>query len=256
MTLRRHFAASMALAVAASTGHAWAATIGDDVLTTPHFVIAYRDIDKSLAKRVGLDAEAAYGAVTSYLGKEPTETIRIEISNEHLFPRHDKKTRQVFIPANRVRGDAAGPRGLRGRGTAIVSQITPIIAPSANKLWGSFLETGLRVYLQTKFEAQHDRSFPTMGRDLHEETVRLATAYGRFIPLMEVEKARTWRNRLTRTRRLAYLEEGSFVRFLIENFGLPKFMMWYDGGEFDRSYGQPFALVERQWKTQIGANRP
>ena len=140
---------------------------------------------------------------------------------------------------------------MRKRSTLLPMVITPLIAPSLNSIWGDFLETGLRVFLQEKFGPRQDRAFPMLGNDLHRATAKLSADYGKLIPIAEVERARTWRTKLTRTRRLAYLEAGSFVRFLIEARGLNKFLNWYNGQRFEEVYQQEIVQAEREWSDYI-----
>jgi hypothetical protein len=225
-------------------------------LTTPHFAVAYDDIDGKTARDFAHGAETAYSAIVDYLGRHSSRPIRLTIGKHILFPLYDRDSGEVFVPANRVREYMDISTRIRKRGPGLMLVLTPVIAPSANRQWGDFVETGLRVFLQEKLERSDIQSFPTMGRDLHEETAALASDYGRLIPIAEVEKARTWRTKLTRTRRLAYLEAGSFVRFLIERHGLEKFLRWYDGGQFDEVYQRKLAEMEREWGERIRARRP
>ena len=225
-------------------------------LTTPSFYVSYRDVDDADAKKFVDAAEKARIAVTKYLGKRYDDPISISISNDHKFPDIDAKTGRIFIPANRIRGDAGGPPGLKGRGPAIVLVMTKLIAPSRNRDWGGFLEIGLGIYMQEKFGDKRDLSFPNMGRDLHEETARTVADFGRFIPLENAERERTFTTRFRRARRLAHLEEGSFVRYLIESKGIAKFMMFYDGAPIEKVYDADFQSLERAWKRLIRSLNP
>jgi hypothetical protein len=226
------------------------------ILSSPSLHVNFRDVSRVDAETFVVAATKARESIESYLDRRYDGRISISIGDDHDFPRLDVNTDTIIIPANRIRGDAKGPPGLKGRGTAIVAVMTRLIAPSRNRDWGTFLETGLGVFLQEKFGNGEDVSFPNMGRDLHRETGRLAAQFGRFIPLADAERARTVRKRLNRTRRLAYLEEGSFARFLVETEGIGKFMRFYDGEPVEKVYAVDFASLERSWRNLIRSLTP
>ena len=225
-------------------------------LTTPSFNVSYRDIDDADAKKFLDAAERAKIVVTKYLDRRYDDPISISISNDHKFPDIDAKAGRIVIPANRIRGDAVGPPALKGRGPSIVYVMTRLIAPSRNRDWGEFLEIGLGIYMQEKFGEKSDLSFPNMGRDLHEETARTVADFGRFIPLGKAERERTFTTRFRRARRLAHLEEGSFVRYLIELKGIARFLKFYDGSPIKKVYAADFQSLERAWKRLIRSLNP
>ena len=220
-------------------------------ITTPSFYVEYSHVEEADVRNFIRSTKMAKFSIEKYLDRRYDGRIPISISNDHDFPHIDARIGQIVIPANRIRGDAKGPPGLKGRGTAIVAVMTKLIAPSRNQDWGKFLETGLGVYLQEKFGDKQDLSFPNMGRDLHRETSFLAASFGRFIPLIKAERERNVRKRLNRTRRLAHLEEGSFVRFLIETDGIAKFLKFYDGASVEKVYATNFRSLEQSWQQLI-----
>jgi hypothetical protein len=63
--------------------------------------------------------------------------------------------------------------------------------------------------------------------------------------MKQIEKTRANGDMAHRT--LAYLQEGSFARYLIERDGLPTFMALYEGGSYTKVYGKSFGEVERDW---------
>ena len=225
-------------------------------IATPHLLVKFRGVGRSEVEKFVDAATLAKQSITAYLGKGFSRPVRIKINDEHWFPHYDQLNETIIIPANRIRGDAKGPPGLRGRGPTIVFVMTKLIAPSRNQDWGRFLETGLGIYLQEKFGGKEDLSFPNMGRDLHEETARMVANFGRFIPLGEAERERTFTTRFRRPRLLAHLEEGSFVRHLIESKGLTKFLKFYDGSPIEKVYTVDFQSLERGWKRLIRSLNP
>ena len=213
--------------------------------------MAYRGIDDAQAKRFLTAAERGRAAIVRYLDRPYDRRLTVAINDSFKFPQFDRDTGTILIPASRIRGDSSGPAALHGRGPAIVAVMTRAIAPSRNRHWGEFLETGLGVFLQEKFGGKGDRSFPNMGQDLHEETARMVAEFGRFIPLREAERERRVTTRFRRARRLAHLEEGSFVRFLIESKGLESFLRFYDGKSMEQIYGADLETLESAWKSMI-----
>lgn len=230
----------MALAAATS---AYAA----EKISTPHFDITYANVSEDLAKRFAKDIEQTYRDVGKFLGKDTPLRNIVSINDDHFFPHYKKTTRQIVVPANRLRGDASGPPSLRGRGPSIGALVTNVLASSKNKNWGKFLETGLEIYMQEKFGKAYDRAYPTMGKEIHSATARIYRRNNQLFPLMEVEEIRSRRQRLVGARQLAYLQEASFVKFLIEKYGKEKFFDVFDGKTFIAAYGKKIGMLEREW---------
>jgi hypothetical protein len=218
-------------------------------IKTENFNISYSGITDNQAKTFAEIAEQALQDVTSYLGKRYRKTIWIRIGDNYDFRRADTKKSMITIPANRIRGDAPGPPRIRGRGPGIVHEVTHIVAPSRGRS-GRFLDEGLGIYMQEKFGGPDDRTYPNMGRDLHEETARLVQEYGKIIPLKNAEAVRA---DITKSfaRGVAYIEEGSFVRHLIETYGLEKFMKVYEGDRYENVYGKEFGFLAEEWRERI-----
>jgi hypothetical protein len=197
-------------------------------IKTDHFRITYEDISPDMAKHFSEKAEKAFSDVTTYLGKKYKGKIRIRISDKYRIPR--TKDGEIYMPANRIRGDAGGPPEIAGRGPAIAHEITHIIAPSRGKP-NRYLDEGLGVFIQEKFGG--DRSYPNMGEDVHKLTARLIRLEGEITPLKNAEKVRM-SSKSGPKRRLAYLQEGSFARYLIEKYGLENFMTMYRGKSYKK----------------------
>ncbi|MCZ6770480.1 MAG: hypothetical protein O7G83_00665 [Proteobacteria bacterium] len=248
----------MALAAFAALfgGGSDSARSANQSLTTPSFNVSYRDVDDAEAKIFVDAAETARIAVTKYLDRGYDDRISISISNDHKFPDIDPKTGRIVIPASRIRGDAGGPPGLKGRGPAFIQVLTVVIAPSRNRKLGRLLETGLGAYLQEKFGDKSKLAYPSMGRDLHRETSLMAANFGRFIALVDAERERNITTRLIRIRRLAHLEEGSFVRYLIESEGITEFLKFYDGAPIEEVYAADLQTLERSWQRLIRSLNP
>ncbi len=197
-----------------------------------------RDMEEKL--RVALDK------VCNWWGPTFKGSFTIEV-------RDDRGPSMALVPAWR------GNRGhmlfrARNRGNpAFTHEMVHVFAPNANR----FLGEGLAVYAHEHLKGAE--AYPNFGRDLHEAARPLA------------EKADLAAlDRVATPKRLetgdldgddAYLVAGSFVRFLIEKYGLDRFRALYattplqpgsrDPGPADRwnrSYGKGLGALADEWR--------
>jgi hypothetical protein len=216
-------------------------------ITTNNFVITYENILPEMAQQFAEQAEKAFGDVTAYLSKKYRRgRIYIYISNKYDMPRTTKDN-ELLIPANRVRGDAGGPPEIAGRGPAIVHELTHVITPSQGKP-NRYLDEGLAVFMQEKFGV--DKSYPNMGEDVHQVTLKLIKTVGQTVSIYKLEETRN-SSLGGDLRHLAYLQEGSFVRYLIEKYGLQDFMAMYEGKSYEKVYEKSLDDLEKEWKEFI-----
>ena len=214
-------------------------------LTAHGLILAYRDIADDAARALIEAAACALANVKNYLERDFADTIRIEVGDHFTLPTASPHEARIAIPADRIRGDAGGPPEIRGRGPAIVHEIVHIVAPCGHRQWRGLLREGLAVCLQERFGGDSDFSYPNMGRDVHAEAARLIAAHGGPINLADTDRVR--RESTGRERRLSYLQQGSFVRFLIETHGVPRFMEIYEGNCFTQVCGVDLPALERAW---------
>ena len=216
-------------------------------IKTDNLVITYENISSEMAQKFAEQAEKGFRDITAYLSKKYRQgRIYIYVSDKHDMPR-TTKDREVLIPANRIRGDAGGPPETAGRGPAIVHEPTHVIATSQGKP-NRYLDEGLAVFMQEKFGA--DKSYPNMGEDVHRVTARLIKKVGEPVSIYKLEETRN-SSMVGDLRRLAYLQEGSFVRYLIEKYGLDGFMAMYEGKSYEKVYKKSLEELERDWKEFI-----
>lgn len=225
--------------------------LAKEIIKTDYISLSYQSIDEKQANSLLLYADKSYSLATSYLSIIEKKQIFIDVSQHYIFPKYDKKLRVIQIPLNRLAGTADGPGFLRGRGVGVVDLVTNAVAESGNAAWGRFLEKGLGIYLQEKFGDTNDRAYPAMGNDLHEQLCRLVGQIQPFIPLDRTETVRTQEQGLGQARLLAHLQEGSFVRFLIERYGVPQFMAVFDGAGFHEIYGRGITVLEKDWQKTL-----
>ena len=176
--------------------------------------------------------------VEAYWGPTWRATIRIHVSSEYrisraLVPAFQGNRGFLEMPSRRV-GDGTG---------ALLHEIVHIYAPHRNR----FLAEGLAVYLHTKLAG--NPAFPNFGEDLR----RLAA---RDMPGVETMHALN----VVRTpqplgavldEKASYVLAGSFVGFLIERYGLAQFRSLYETESYDTAYAQPFAELEREWRSTL-----
>lgn len=213
---------------------------GSQVISKGPIDIVYRRAERRLVEEILLPrAERALAAVEKELGIDYPGRLRIDLDPGHFTPAQDGD--QIFLPADRlVDGGKAG--------LSIVHEVVHVVAPSAYRP-DRFYDDGLAVHLQAKLAEVP--SYPQFDQDLHQATKELAAEIG-FFPLAEAEQQRR-RSRSPESRRLGYLVEGSFCRFLIETRGLEAFWRLYRGESTEEVYGLSFEELEASWSAMLEA---
>lgn len=217
---------------------------GQSTIVTDNLLIAHDGVSEAEAQAFATEAERAYQAVARYFGRGHERVISIRVGERYDVPTAYHSRSTIVVGANRIRGDAGGVGRWRALGPAIAHEITHLVAGQSRGAPGGFLDEGLAVFVQEKFKLPGDRSFPNMGRDVHEETVRWSRQYDRLVPLAETHQARWLAGG---PRDLIYLQAGSFVRFLVETQGLEKFMSLYEGQGYVAVYGRELGALEKEW---------
>jgi hypothetical protein len=125
--------------------------------------------------------------------------------------------------------------------TPIAHELTHILmGDSPSRL----LMEGLAVYNQEHFG---DYDFP----DVYSTSDLGALGQirrGSFLPLDDLSKGIGF---VGESRRLAYLEAGSFAGYLIRRFGLPKYENVYYTNDYLQVYGTSLGELERGWHRQL-----
>lgn len=150
----------------------------------------------------------------------------------------------IFIPSEKLRNR---------RDSCIAHELTHLLAPSQGKP-DRMLDEGLAVHVQELFDTlTGDCSYPTLGKPLHEETRKAAAEAGSYIPLATVESARNASSGGP-LRRQAYLQEGSFVRYSIEKFGIGSHLSMHFGEAIKDALGFTQAELEDEWLSFLQAS--
>ncbi|MEM7586623.1 MAG: DUF2891 domain-containing protein [Acidobacteriota bacterium] len=214
---------------------------GSRVMSQGRVDIAYRGVERELVEQIVLPrALRALAAVEAELGIEYPGRLRIDLDPGHRVPAQAGD--QIFLPASRLEDQNSS--------LSIMHEVVHVLAPSAYRP-DRFYDDGLAVHLQAKLGEV--ASYPQFDQELHQATKSLAAELGGFLPLAESEKARR-RPRSEKERRLAYLQEGSFCRFLIESRGLELFLRVYRGASPDEVYGLTFEALEAEWLQMLDAH--
>lgn len=210
------------------------------LVTSAHFHVEYAVVSESQAQELAHQAMRTGIKAADFLGATLRGPITIKIDPYQDIP-FTTRDGTILLPVDRV----------ANRRSAVTHEIIHVIARSIGKS-DRFLDEGLGVYMQERFG--EDPSYPNFGRELHRETVRLAGGIGYLIPLVNVEATRLASKGGTE-RQLAYLQEGSFVKYLIERYGIGQFMTMYKGLTYEATYGKPITELEQEWKNFLKSLR-
>ena len=173
--------------------------------------------------------------VEAFWGSTWSEIIHIDVDNRYKFSRAlTTKTRGFMeMPLTVVRAQRS----------ALLHEIVHVYAPNTNR----FLAEGLAVYLQQQLGG--NPAFPNFGKGLRELAQNRVSAVSSLEPLNTVRTPRPLRTVMQE--QTAYILAGSFVQFLIENYGLTLFRNLYEVGSYDLVYGKNLTALEREWRIEL-----
>jgi hypothetical protein len=173
--------------------------------------------------------------VEEFWGPTWTEPIRIEVSSS--FETASALETNGFNP-----GKIEMPLAMaKDRTGALLHEITHNYARNRNSL----LREGLAVYLQDKIGG--NRSFPNQGQNLHVLARRMLPSIASLDRLNSVRGDLS----LVMPKRPAYILSGSFVKFLIDRYGLPQFRTLYETGSYEQAYQKSLRILEDEWRSII-----
>jgi hypothetical protein len=181
--------------------------------------------------RVKREAEHALSSISSFLGIEKGKTIEVRIVEGGIVRANGDL---VYLPAMHV----------KRRKAAIASAITYLlIKPTGNR----FFSAGLGVYFQERFG--EDDGFPNMTGEPLDDLVR--NYKDQLIPIHELANDnKIFRQAGTTKRKVAFIEAGSFIGFLVEMYGEEKMRELHDSASLDYSeiYGKNLKKLDIEWK--------
>ena len=173
--------------------------------------------------------------VEGFWGTTWTEIIHIDVDDGYKISR---------ALTTRTRGFMEMPlNGVRAQRGALLHEIVHVYAPNTNR----FLAEGLAVYLQQQLGG--NPAFPNFGKDLRELARTRLSKLGSLEPLNNVRTPRPLRTVMQE--QTAYILAGSFVGFLIENYGFGMFRNLYEVGSYDSVYGKNLTALETEWRIDL-----
>jgi hypothetical protein len=175
--------------------------------------------------------------VDEFWGATWKEPIRIHVNSSFRIARslvpNEGKPGYIEMPLGRVRDN-------RG---ALLHEIVHNYTPTSNR----FLLEGLAVYLQDRMGG--NPAFPNFGENLH------VLARDRLSSVMSLEGLNNVRFpqplSTVMPERTAYILAGSFVGFLIEKYGLPRFRPLYETENYDKVYQKSLRILETEWRASL-----
>ncbi len=196
----------------------------------------------------------AIQSVCEWWGSTYTGHFKVKVSDDFaesraLVPAWNGKLGEMFFPESVA---------VNGR-AATVHEVTHVFAPNANR----FLAEGLAVYAHEFLKG--GRAFPNFGVDLHKAAGPFAAdaAIGVFDKVATPAPLRVVAKRLQE--REIYIVAGSFVRFLISEFGLEKFRELYaltpliagvrnagNPNRWEKVYGHSIEQLAASWRSHLG----
>ena len=149
-------------------------------------------------------------------------------------------------------------RPVRGIEAPVVHETTHILVDSPIPV----LREGLATAMEERLGGLN--THPTYGYALDDWVAALHCA-GRYVPLKEWE-SRDWREGPWETNIIAYVESGSFLKYLVDRFGIEtvvKAVQWSQRARttsLDRicelQFGASLASLEAAWNQEAGAAGP
>ena len=191
------------------------------------------DVSLSEIEDIKIEASKALISIPPILGIEYEETIKINIVDYGIC---NTVGDIIFVPIFHV----------RDRSAAIIHEVTHIIAKHENN---SFFSEGLAVYFQERFGDFN--VFPSYSVPLDDLVRNYKSQLMSFAKLksnnMIFEQIGTER------RRIAYIEAGSFINFLIEKYGEKKLADLHNSKSlnYKEIYGKEIEKLEIEWKVYV-----
>ena len=216
-------------------------------VSSDNISLSYEKMPASQAKQLVVRAEEILGQLEAYLNQRADSTIKINI----LDFEDDNKAHAIHrdslieIPVTKFRGAQLD--------YVLVHEIGHLVAcPSF--LGSSLLNEGLAVHLHSKFAEYRSRRTGKIV-DLHKTVAQAFMPQRGLVPLsVLIHDNLAFGNYLkgreaAMGRSQAYIQAGSFVKFLVDTYGISKFMQAYRKAPFEMVYNKPLAELEKEWVT-------
>lgn len=192
-------------------------------------------------------AESAAAEIVDYLGSSEARNVTIRIETDRRVPytedRDAEDTVVIRLPAGRF-----NPANVEGSRLALHHELTHAIASGA-RTDDRMLTEGLGVHIEDLLGTSNYPDFVQQPDEVVRELQRIIAK----VPLARSEPVRL-DHESGDARRLAYAQEGAFVRWLINRYGLGRFLEFYRGTESYQSYfDRTLDELEHDWRLDIDA---
>jgi hypothetical protein len=191
---------------------------------------ALQGISENDIKNVQKEARSALAYIQRILGISSSKKANIQII-ESGFCYATGET--VSLSVDHVK-DSSAP---------IIHEVTHILA---NHGYNSFFSEGLAVYFQDRFGRNY--SFPNFSIPLNEI---LKSHQNQLISLQHLLNDNNIFEQVgSERRRIAYIQAGSFISFLVEKYGEQKLADLHNSRtlDFSKVYGKQLIDLEKEWQ--------
>ncbi len=243
-----------------SRGRLWRPILGDGQYLSDHFDIRFlsAEFDNQGAARLSALAETWYERTSEYLGRhlESGRRVLIDVASCHEVPYASAPGPEAFFLIGVKHAQ-------RDYGFSLVHELTHNLMDRSHLSMSSrdkfprggnrLLDEGFGVYVEERL-VDHGRVFPNFGEEIHGAYLEL---HGQMAiprpPLLEAEELRTAGGDKTR---LGYLQQASFVKWLVEvapgqeaTDGLRRFKELFerDLDALSELYGRGLPELEEEW---------
>ena len=196
---------------------------------------ALQGISEADIEKVQQEARSAFAYIPEILGISVDKTANIRIvASEICYA----TGRTVSLSLDHVK-DSSAP---------IIHEVTHIMA---NHGHNSFFSEGLAVYFQDRFG--RNGTFPNFSIPLDE---LLKLHRNQLTSLQDlINDNNIFAQVGTEQRRIAYIQAGSFIRFLVEKYGEQKLADLHNSKtlDFGKVYGKKLVDLENEWQNFVFA---
>ena len=192
------------------------------------------NVSQSDIERVKREGEKALNTICPILGIKKKKRIKINIVKGGICK---ARNGAVFLPIRFVTSKRA----------AIVHEVTHIVAKHEKN---RFFSEGLAVYFQERFG--EDNGFPNFSDRPLDDLVR--SHEDQLMTITNLAKNNEiFRQVGTQQRRIAYIQAGSFINFLVEAYGEQKLANLHNSWtlNYKKIYGKNIEELEVEWKKFI-----
>lgn len=232
---------------------------GDGSHLSEHFDIRYlsAEFDAEGATRLASLAETWYLRTAAYLGRsfESGRRVLLDIASVHASP-------YASAPGPGAYFLVSVKSARRDYGFSLVHELTHNLVGHSRLSQSNrgeyrggnrLLDEGFGVYVEEKL-VEYGRVYPNFGREIHGAYLDLH--HRMDVPRPPVLEAEGLRSTGGEKRRLGYLQQASFVKWLVDTApgpdaddGLDRFLKLFEQG-IDAApslYGRDLAQLEKQW---------